>query len=145
MKSFRFSLQKVLEWRQTELELAEAGYKRETSAVLAIDEARRDLAREAESAELEVRRGAVRGCDLSALSNYRKQVKKLDGDLLTRRDEAQKRVQDAQRELMEARRRCRLLERLGERRRAEWQAECDVELEEAAAESYLARWVRGQA
>lgn len=144
MKSFRFSLQKVLEWRQTELELCEARYKRETSAVLAVERAREDLAKSAASAELEVRgSGGVRGCDLAALSDYREQVKKQDRDLLMRRAEAQKRVQDAKRELMEAQRRCRLLERLGERRLAEWQAQGDRELEDAAAESYLARWVRG--
>jgi hypothetical protein len=44
----------------------------------------------------------------------------------------------------EARRRCRLLERLRERRRAEWKTENDRELEQVAAESYLARWGRVQ-
>jgi hypothetical protein len=42
--------------------------------------------------------------------------------------------------MLEARRRCRLLERLRERRWDEWKAAADRELEETAAESYLARW-----
>ena len=46
--------------------------------------------------------------------------------------------------MLEARRRCRLLERLKERRLAEWTAERDQELEEMAAETYLARWSRGR-
>jgi hypothetical protein len=44
---------------------------------------------------------------------------------------------------MEARRRCRLLEKLKERRRAEWEKARDRELEELASESFLARWNRG--
>jgi hypothetical protein len=47
--------------------------------------------------------------------------------------------------MLEARRRCRLLERLKERRLTEWTAGRDHELEEIAAESYLARWSRRQA
>ena len=42
--------------------------------------------------------------------------------------------------MLEARRRCRLLERLKERRLAEWTTARDHEVEEIAAESYLARW-----
>jgi hypothetical protein len=44
--------------------------------------------------------------------------------------------------MLEARRRCRLLERLKEHRLTEWTAERDREVEEIAAESYLARWSR---
>ena len=46
--------------------------------------------------------------------------------------------------MLEARRRCSLLERLKERRLAEWTHERDRELDEIAAESYLARWSRGE-
>jgi hypothetical protein len=42
--------------------------------------------------------------------------------------------------MLEARRRCRLLERLKERRLAEWTSARDRELEEVASESFLARW-----
>jgi hypothetical protein len=46
---------------------------------------------------------------------------------------------------LEARRRCRLLERLRERRWTEWQLARDRELEELASDSYLAQWNRRQA
>jgi hypothetical protein len=45
-----------------------------------------------------------------------------------------------QKQMLEARRRCRLLERLKDRRLTEWKAAEAHELEEVAAESYLARW-----
>ena len=41
--------------------------------------------------------------------------------------------------MLEARRHCRLLERLKERRLAEWKAACDHEMDELASESYLAQ------
>ena len=44
--------------------------------------------------------------------------------------------------MLEARRRCRLLERLKERRLADWTAERNRQLEEVASESFLARWRR---
>jgi hypothetical protein len=44
--------------------------------------------------------------------------------------------------MLEARRRLRLLERLKDRRMAEWRAARDKELEELASESYLAKWQR---
>ena len=47
--------------------------------------------------------------------------------------------------MLEARRRCRLLERLKERRLAEWTTARDRELDELASESYLAKWNRQQA
>ena len=46
--------------------------------------------------------------------------------------------------MLEARRRCRLLERLKERRWSEWKLAADRELEQAASESYLARWGRDE-
>jgi hypothetical protein len=47
--------------------------------------------------------------------------------------------------MLEARRRCRLLERLKERRWAEWQSAAGRELDELAADSYLAQWARRHA
>jgi hypothetical protein len=44
--------------------------------------------------------------------------------------------------MLEARRRFRLLERLKERRLAEWRLALDKDLQELASESYLAGWAR---
>jgi hypothetical protein len=56
--------------------------------------------------------------------------------------EAAQKLAEQQKLMLEARRRCRLLERLKERRFTEWTATRDREVEEIAAESYLARWGR---
>jgi hypothetical protein len=44
--------------------------------------------------------------------------------------------------MLEARRRLRLLERLRERRLAEWCSARDKELEDLVSEAYLAKWKR---
>jgi hypothetical protein len=58
--------------------------------------------------------------------------------------ECQRELAARQAGLLEARRRCRLLERLRERRWTEWQQARDRELEELASDSYLARWSQRQ-
>jgi hypothetical protein len=47
--------------------------------------------------------------------------------------------------MIEARRRCELLERLKQRRLREWQAAADRELEERNGKSYLPQFVRRSA
>jgi hypothetical protein len=96
-------------------------------------------------AEMEVRRkDGMEGRDLAALASYRSGMQKRKQEVSARRRQSQMALEKQQALMLEARRRCRLLERLRERRRAEWQAACDRELEEGAQESFLAGWARGQ-
>ena len=71
---------------------------------------------------------------------FRRQVRAESAVIELRRAERLKTLAAREAALMEARRRCRLLERLKERRRAEWRAEEGKELEALASESFLARW-----
>jgi hypothetical protein len=86
----------------------------------------------------------VSGRDLSALAGYRRYVQAHGRKLETQRAEAQKQLEAQQNAMLEARRRCRLLERLKERRLSEWQFACDRELDQLASESFLALWGRRQ-
>jgi hypothetical protein len=56
--------------------------------------------------------------------------------------ECQKTFETQQSIMLEARRRCRLLERLKDRRLADWTSARDHELDELASESFLAKWAR---
>jgi hypothetical protein len=143
MTSFRFPLQKVLEWRTTELELEEAKFRQAAAAVAAADRDRAELEAAAVRTEAEVRRwDPVAGSDLAALSDFRRHVRAQEEALEARRAECARQAAAQQASMLEARRRCRLLERLRERRLAEWKAARDRELEEMASESYLAQWGR---
>ena len=141
MTSFRFPLQKVLDWRQTQLDLAEVRYKQQAAALAELDRARAEIEAAGVKAELQVRDwGQLQGRDLAALGSFRLHVKIQEKQIQALRAECERVLVERQNAMLEARRRCRLLERLKERRLLEWKAACDHEMEELASESYLARW-----
>lgn len=143
MRAFRFRLEKVLAWRRTQLELEDAKLKRQISALAELDRAESELEATAIRSELQVRDWSpISGNDLAALSSFRLHVQNREKEIATRRAEALQQLAAQQQAMLEARRRCRLLERLEERRRAEWQAAADREVEQLAAESYLSGLVR---
>ena len=144
MAGFRFSLEQVLGWRRTQLELAEACYKREFAALEKIDGQLAGCEASGARAETQVRawRG-VTGGELEALGAFRLRLKAEKVTLVRRRDAQVKELAAREAAMLEARRRCRLLERLKERCAAEWLSGENHALEEAASESFLAKWSRG--
>jgi hypothetical protein len=146
MKAFRFPLEKALDWRRVQLELEEVNYKQQVAALAGLDRRRAEVEASGIRAEIEVREWNPIGAgDLTALGNFRQYVKSQESEIARRRIEAAQKLAEQQKLMLEARRRCRLLERLKERHLAEWTVERDRELEGIAAESYLARWSRRRA
>jgi flagellar export protein FliJ len=146
MTSFRFRLEKVLDWRRQQLEVEEAAFKQQTAAIAEMDGVCAALEAAGIRAELEVPTWSpLAGNDLAALADFRLHTRRQEQEIARLRAEAQKKLEARQATLLEARRSCRLLERLRERRLAEWQTACDRELEELAAESYLAGLARRRA
>ena len=141
MKAFRFPLEKALGWRRTQLEVEENRFKQQGAALAAVDQARAQLDDSSRRAEAYVRRqGGLDGSDLAALVGFLRKVRATEKELAARRLESEQRLAELQREMLEARRRCRLLERLKERRLEEWRTEADRETEAMASESFLAQW-----
>jgi flagellar export protein FliJ len=146
MSGFRFSLEKALDLRRSQLQLEEARFQKQAAALLELDRTRDGLRDSRAKAEAQVRDGgSVPGCDLAALGAFRLHVQAKEKDLAQRRVEGEKKLEECRTTMLEARRRCRLMERLKERRKVEWDAARSRELEELAAESFLAQWNRGQA
>lgn len=145
MNAFRFRLDRVLEWRRKQLDAEEEKVRLRAAAVDAVDRERAELEAASISAEIEVRRrDGVTGADLAALDHFRRHARAEEHRLESRRAECARELAAQQAAMLEARRRCRLLERLKERRWSEWKAASDRELDQAAAESYLARWGRDE-
>jgi hypothetical protein len=143
MKSFQFPLAKALEWRRVQLELEEARYKQLLSDLAGLDRRRAEIEASGIHAEMQLRGwNPVVAGDLTALGNFRLRVKSQETEIARLRVESAKKLGEQQKVMLEARRRCSLLERLKERRLAEWTKDRDRELDEIAAESYLARWAR---
>jgi hypothetical protein len=146
MSGFRFSLEKALDLRRLQLELEESKFQQQAAALLELDRMRDYMRASRANAEAQVRAGVwAQGLDLAALGAFRLHVQAKEKDLALRRVEGEKKLEERRNAMLEARRRCRLLERLKERRKGEWDTAFNRELEAVAAESFLAQWNRGQA
>jgi hypothetical protein len=143
MQSFQFRLRQVLEWRRTQLGIEENKLLQLTAGLeeLALAAAKLGLAKS--RAEQNVRETpAVEAADLWALAAYRRRLLAQLEALARRRRDCQVQLAAQREQVREAQRQCRLLEKLEERRRAEWKVELDREIENQAAESFLAAWHR---
>jgi SMC interacting uncharacterized protein involved in chromosome segregation len=142
MRRFQFRLESVLGWRAVELELEEGRLEqlfnerrdrdRETTAL----EARRH-----EAAQL-IKAKTLDGQQLAAFSQHRHYLEKEVARIAARRVDCEKRIAAQQRRVVEAERKVRLLERLKERRFAEWTLDFNRELEALASETFLSKWAR---
>ncbi len=143
MNAFRFPLQKALDLRQLQLNLEEAKFERATAGLAAIDRERDIVVASRAAAEKQVRgSAAVAGQDLAALGAFRHRLRAEEERIAVRRAHCERAREEQRQAMLEARRRLRLLERLKERRQAEWSAAAAKELEEIASESYSSQWVR---
>src|ERR1035441_5409023 len=129
MKAFQFPLEKALDWRRVQLELEEARYKQQVASLSGLDRQRAEIEASGIRAEIQVREWRpIAAGDLTALGNFRLHVKSQESDIARRRVEVAQKLADQQKLMLEARRRCRLLERLKERRLSEWTAARDHEI-----------------
>jgi flagellar biosynthesis chaperone FliJ len=144
MNAFRFRLERVLEWRRTRLELEENKFRRETAALAALDRARAELEAAGVKAEVQLRQSrTITGRELAALGEFRLLVRSREADVARQRAERAKSLAAQRAALLEAQRRCRLLERLKERRLEEWRLAGNKETDSLASETYLAQWTPG--
>ena len=143
MEAFRFRLEKVLNWQRTVTGLEEARTRQSLAALADMQAARVQLAAaRREAGEQLLAAPALHPQDLTALAEFREGLATRDQELRKREQDCQQRLAEQRRRWMEARRRCRLLERLRERRLAEYRVQLDHELETVAMESFAAGWNR---
>jgi flagellar FliJ protein len=142
MRRFRFRLETVLRWRGVELELEKSRIEKLFAErrglemqLLEVEDSLRNAARLLEARTL----GAE---DLAAFERYRRHLEREAESIAARRADCGKRIAAQQQRVVEAERRIRLLERLRERRLAEWTLESNRELEALASETFLSKWVR---
>jgi hypothetical protein len=142
MQRFRFRLKNVLEWRTLQLEIEEsklqglfAERRRREDEIAGLGEQRRN-------ADRLLGFDTVEGQELAALDAHRHALVRTAARLRTAAQDCERRIAAQQVKVLEAERRVRLLDRLKERRLAEWQLEADREQETMASETFLAKWVR---
>jgi len=143
MKTFRFPLQRVLEWRALQLRVEEeklAGLQQQLTHLLQL---REKLAAERNRSQAHLfASGTAAGSDLQTWALYQARLVKQQELLKTQLLQCEKLILEQRQRLMKARTDHRVLERLKERRWRQWVYLNDRELEDSAAEAYLSKWSR---
>jgi flagellar export protein FliJ len=143
MKSFRFPLQRVLDWRGIQLRTEEeklAGLQQKLAALMDRENDMAASGAKAESALLHL--PLFDGSDLSALAGFKLRIKRESAILKTHRAQCQAHIAEQLKRLLKARKDCHVLEQLKEKRLKAWMYLGNREVEETAAESYISNWLR---
>lgn len=143
MKKFEFRLQSVLDWRTRQLEIQESRLQALLGELAGFDAALEKIEADSREAEREaIASGNTQ--ELAALDPFRARQRRERERVLARRAACERRIDEQRERVVEAGRGVRLLERLRDRKLADWHAESAKELEALAAESFLSRWQRGR-
>ena len=140
MKKFAFPLDRVLDWRRTQAGIEEANLGRLHAELRSLEARQTALIQEFDrQRDTLIRAESHTGFELTIFDEYRKSVVIDWARLEQARAQCGTRIA-AQIEAVRAKRRdLRLLERLRDRRFAEWTAELGREVDREAADAYLAR------
>jgi flagellar biosynthesis chaperone FliJ len=141
MQTFRFRLDKVLEWYQHQYDEEErrlaiclAALADSQKAIVSLQAERLSIERDMVSST------SFQSREFVALGLYRLRARQREVELHAARERCQTAVADQQVKLRAAQRRVRLVEKLRERRVAEYQYAEARELEELASDAFFAKW-----
>jgi flagellar export protein FliJ len=146
MKSFRFPLQRVLDWRSLQLRTEEerlASLQQKLATLIQRDKALTSARSRSESAVLTP--PSVPGTELRALAGFQVRIKSERATLYANKTQCEAQIAEQRKRLLKARKDCRVLEQLKEKRQKEWSYLVDREVEDTAAESYISNWLRSNA
>jgi flagellar export protein FliJ len=145
VKSFRFPLQRVMDWRALQMRSEEEklGALQHRLSTLVHRENELTAAELKSSLEL-LRLPSIGGADLQALSAYKIRMKNERAAVQAGRKQCEQQVAEQRKRLLKARRDFRVLEKLKENKFKTWTYQSDREIENLAAEAYIAKWARAE-
>jgi flagellar export protein FliJ len=145
MKAFEFRLERILEFRKEQAELERGRLQQILLQIQLLETEAEALAvRSSEERDRVIAGEGLTGHDLASLSNYKRHVQRRSTELSRAQQVLAAQSQRQRVNVMESERKVRLLEKLKDRRLTSWKSACDRELEELAADSYLARLAAGR-
>lgn len=143
MKTFRFPLQKVLEWRRLQERAEEEKLSTLQNQLAAVAHREAELALMELNAEMNLlRQEALPGSEFRALAGFQIRLRTERLSLSAMRETLGKHIAEQRKRLLRARRDHKIVESLKEKRKEQWAYMNDRELENLAAESYISNWVR---
>ncbi|MBL8228694.1 MAG: hypothetical protein JNL98_09465 [Bryobacterales bacterium] len=141
MKRFRFQLEMALEWRRQRMMTQQARLEQLLSQVQQLRRLRQQLQQDYDDSEASTRSNkTIEAADLQALSAFRRAVEFRQGQLVQQERKLADAIVSQRKVLMEETRQTKLLEKLKERKHADWKKEADRELENDASDAFLAKW-----
>jgi flagellar export protein FliJ len=146
MTTFRFRLQRVLDFRRVQFQVTQAEYQRASARLHGIQAQQAALA----ARKLETRKAfsnlpEVAGQDLASLPGWYNWTVRANDYLSQIERAAMKDLQTGRDAMLHAQQKVRLMEKLFDKRHGEWQAAFDREMEELAADSTNSRYARESA
>jgi flagellar export protein FliJ len=148
LKRFEFRLDRVRQWRKTQVEVEQAKLAELLAGIRRSQLARAELSKQVREAEVALHATAGAGARLETrafieLDDYRTYVRQEQAKMLAQEAELDYRAGQQRKKLIEVKRGYELLERLKARAMAEWNREYNREVEATASELFLARWGAG--
>ncbi len=142
MRRFQFRLESVLDWRTVELDLEKSKLEQVFAERRRLDEQARALEDRHRETSQWITAKTLDGQQLAAVTYHRHYLEREAARLAGQQADCEKRIAAQQKRVVEAERKVRLLERLKERRLAEWAFDFNRDLEALASETFLAKWAR---
>lgn len=146
MKSFHFSLQRVLEYRALQMREEEEKLSTMQNQLAGVLHRENALTAAQLNAEMNLLAQAlVDAAEFRSLSAFQLRIRGEKITLLAARKNLELKVAEQRKRLLKARKDCKILENLKDRRKKAWTYLSDRELENTAAESYISNWARTNA
>jgi flagellar export protein FliJ len=143
VKTFKFPLQRVLEWRALLMRTEEeklAVLQNKLAGLIARDQALTDAEHQAETGL--ATSASLNGLDLQQFASFQLRVRSERASLKAARAQCEAQAAEQRKKLLKARKDVRVLEKLRERRWEAWTYQNDREVETIAAEAYISKWSR---
>jgi len=145
MQQFQFRLDRVLDWRRKQCEMEESRLAACLALVQAMERKIELLRAERASIDAElIKRTAIPAADFQNLGRYRLRAGQQEAELMEQRRQRLQSAAEQRARVQQAQQRVKLLEKLRDRRLAEYTTAASRELEEAAAEAFLVRWTQAR-
>jgi flagellar export protein FliJ len=145
VKTFKFPLQRVLDWRAIQMRTEEeklAGLQHKLAMTIARDKALTDSELQTET-DL-AKSPTLNGMDLQRFAAFQLRVRSERASLQVSRIQCDAQIVEQLKRLLKARKEVRVLEKLREKRFESWTYLNDREVESIAAEAYISRWARSE-
>jgi len=143
VKKFQFPLERVRRFRKLQMETEQVKLEQLQAHLASIDSMEAELHRQKQQADQALVESPTVGTpELAVVDSFRAYTQRMANIFALRRAQVQEEILMQKENLLVARQKYEVLERLKSNRHAKWKYDLHREVEQLATEAYLARWNR---